>query len=231
MRWSQWQRVVSVAVAVACWWPVLAGAKDLKLACVDMEKVFQGYYKTKIADRDMKRESERVRTNVTDQEKVLRELEKKYTEAKAAADNPALSDAAKKDKEKERDALKSQLQGNLKVLRDYSEGKMRDMKERYEKSRGLLLKEITAVVTDFGTTGQYDLVLDISGMTSNRISSFVYYRAELDVTDALIARLNKGHEAEIPPDEAPAAEPAKEPAKDAPAAPAPAPAKEASPKK
>ena len=166
-----------------------AGAAELKIATVDLEKVFAAHPKTQAAEAELK---EVENANEADMDKMVAEgraMEEVVTQLRAASKNPLLTEEARLVKRNEAEEKLTELQEFQLRIRRTQETKVKQMREQLVKSRQGIVDELMKVVEEFGQAEGYDLVLDRSGMTMNMVPLMVYSKPEFDVTDKLIERL------------------------------------------
>ena len=169
-----------------------AGAAELKIATVDLDKVFTAHPKTQAAEAELKKAEDVIQDEM---EKMLAEgraMEETVSKLIDASRNPMLNEEARLRKRDEAEDKKTQLQEFQVRVRRTQETKLKQMREQLMKTRQGIVDELTAAVADFAKAEGYDLVLDRSGMTMNAVPMLVYANPELDVTDKLIERLKAG---------------------------------------
>lgn len=183
-RWAAGMLAAFVASA--------AGAAELRVATVDLDKVFTAHPKTQAAEAELKKAEEAIQGEM---EKMLAEgraLEETVSKLIDAARNPMLNEEARLKKRDEAEDKKTELQEFQVRVRRTQETKLKQMREQLMKTRQGIVDELTVAVADFAKAEGYDLVLDRSGMTMNAVPMLVYSNPELDVTDRLIERLKAG---------------------------------------
>ena len=183
-RWAAGMLAAFVASA--------AGAAELRVATVDLDKVFTAHPKTQAAEAELKKAEEAIQGEM---EKMLAEgraLEETVSKLIDAARNPMLNEEARLKKRDEAEDKKTELQEFQVRVRRTQETKLKQMREQLMKTRQGIVDELTVAVADFAKAEGYDLVLDRSGMTMNAVPMLVYSNPELDVTDTLIERLKAG---------------------------------------
>lgn len=183
-RWAAGMLAAFVASA--------AGAAELRVATVDLDKVFTAHPKTQAAEAELKKAEEAIQGEM---EKMLAEgraLEETAAKLIDAARNPMLNEEARLKKRDEAEDKKTELQEFQVRVRRTQETKLKQMREQLMKTRQGIVDELTVAVADFAKAEGYDLVLDRSGMTMNAVPMLVYSNPELDVTDQLIERLKAG---------------------------------------
>lgn len=171
------------ALATAGW------AAELKIATVDLDKVFTAHPRTQAAEAELKKAEEGIETEL---EKLKAEglaLQEEVAKLREAAKNPILSEEARLQKRDEAEEKLTELQEFELRARRMQETKLKQMREQVLKSRQSIVDELLEAVTQFAKAGEYDLVLDRSGLTMNAVPLVAYADPELDVTEKLIAYL------------------------------------------
>ena len=176
------------------------GVEIDNFGCVNMQKLFQNYYKTvrykkELGERgkELKAEGEEIKTEV-------RDLEKKQKQLRERMRNPGLSKSARADVQKKLKAKAKLYDKKRKEFQSFMSGKVQNLKEEYMKKRTEIVKEIRSVIRAYADEQDIDIVLDSSGMTSNLIPTVLHYPEEADMTETVLQKLNKGHEDEVPED-------------------------------
>ena len=169
-----------------------AGAAELKIATVDLDKVFTAHPKTQAAEAELKKAEDVIQGEMDKMVAEGRGLEEEVAKLREAAKNPLLTEDARLKKRNEAEEKLTELQEFQLRVRRTQETKLKQMREQVMKSRQGIVDELMATVADFAKEEGYDLVLDRSGMTMNAVPLMVYSDPELDVTEKLIERLKTG---------------------------------------
>jgi outer membrane protein len=166
-------------------------AAEPAMAFVSMERLFDDYYKTKAANVKLKAQFETVdapRRELMDRVKTLKtEVEKLGAEAR----DKSLSDA-------EREKKRTAAEDKFALFRD-AETKLAEFDNTYKKQFGdqmkqsqqQLVAEIRAVIQAYVKEHGIRIVFDSSGKTLNSVESVVYYDPAFDITEPILAILNK----------------------------------------
>ncbi len=165
--------------------PALA---QTKVATVDMKKVFNSYYKTKLATAQLDKKKADLSKDLKDMASGIDKAQADYKQALEQSDDPAISS-------EERDKRKAAVADMLKDLNDrklaadqYSrqgESTLADMSQRMSSN---LVGEIRQAVTDKAKAGGYTLVLN-----SADTETVIYNSgSDNDLTQAVITQLNAG---------------------------------------
>lgn len=192
--------------AMAAWMAVPVGAAELKIATVDLEKVFAEHPKTQAAEAELKVAEDAIETEMQSMVAEGRAMEEEVAKLREASKNPLLAEEARLKKRNEAEDKLTELQEFQLRIRRTQETKLKQLREKLVKSRQGIVDELMQVVEEFGRAEGYDLVLDRSGMTMNMVPLMVYSNPGLDMTEKLIARMKAAPAAAAPAAEAPAAE-------------------------
>ncbi|MDD5438806.1 MAG: OmpH family outer membrane protein [Candidatus Omnitrophica bacterium] len=155
-------------------------AKELNIAFADKMKILFEYKKTKDLNQELEKESQEARTTV---EKMSEDIKKLQDEMEL------LSESARKEKQPE-------LEKKMQELENFRREKMQSIGKKQDEGIRQITKEIADICEQFGKGKGYDAILDIRAS--------LYTPAGMDVTDGILAEMNK---AQAPA--APAAQPAK----------------------
>lgn len=169
--------------------PLFSG--ESRIAVVNLEKVFREYYKSKIAEDMIRRQTGVYQSYL---ERLLREL--KAAQAKAAnahsdAQNIGLSAAERKKADKAvTDAIRivSEKRAEIEL---YRSGRARDIKKLEDEKRTEIMNDIMAELKKRTAAGGYTYVFDSSGKTTNNQSALLIFPESHDLTKEVISNLNR----------------------------------------
>ncbi len=186
--------VIAVLLLATTLFSFNLSANQIKLAVIDMDHIFQNYYKTKIADAHLKQQAEVYRAWIQRLNDSLLKLEEEFKILRDSSQNIALSSA---EREKQRlDAQKKyrEIRQKRAELEQYTTEKTSQYKKLETGKRRKILEEIQAEVARRATLHGYTLVLDKSGKTLNDIPSIIYHNPALDITESVLVHLNRGNQ-------------------------------------
>ena len=189
-RWAAGMLAAFVASA--------AGAAELRVATVDLDKVFTAHPKTQAAEAELKKAEDAVQEEMDKIVAEGRALQEDVAKLREAAKNPLLTEEARLQKRDEAESKTTELQEFELRARRTQETKLKQMREKVMKTRQGIVDELTEAVNHFAAAGGYDLVLDKSGMTMNAVPMVAYSNPALDVTDKLIEYLKATATASAP---------------------------------
>ena len=199
-----WKKMLAVATVAACA-ATVGGAAELKIATVDLDKVFTAHPKTQAAEAELKKAEDAVQEEMDKIVAEGRALQEEVAKLREAAKNPLLTEEARLQKRDEAETKLTELQEFELRARRTQETKLKQMREKVMKTRQGIVDELTEAVNHFAAAGSYDLVLDKSGLTMNAVPLVAYSSPALDVTDKLIAYLQATAKTAAAAAEAPAA--------------------------
>lgn len=169
---------------------------EIRIATVDLSRVFTNYWKTKQADAAL----QEMKTEMAKSDKELLDGRQKAVEAYqkllADANNQVLSpDERDKRKKSAEDKLKEIKDMEQNIVQFEQQAKTR-LGEQSMRMRDNLLVEIRATVNSKGKAANYTFIFDSAAQTSDRTPVMLYTSAE-DITDAVLAQLNAGAPVEV----------------------------------
>ena len=188
-----WSMSMVCAVLAACLvLPVPAEEKPLKIAVIDMNRVFQEYNKTRINEAKLKKQAEIYKEYSNQLTQSLVKLRQEFIKLRDDSQNMVYTAAERENRRMNAQEKYRQVAAKEQEIREYNREKQIQLRDEYEKLRSSILADISAVVSAKCLAEGYGLVLDKSGRTLNNIPQVVYSSKMLDITDAVIKTLNLG---------------------------------------
>ncbi|MEO7933600.1 MAG: OmpH family outer membrane protein [Chthoniobacterales bacterium] len=184
---------------------------ELKVGTVDMNKVFQGYYKTKDAETKINDARAAAKKELDDRiegyKKQIDEINKLNDELKKTE----LSNDTKEQKAKTRDEKINDAKGMEKDINDFRVTREKQLQEQAVRMRNGIVEEINKLIQDKVTAENFDIVFDRSGASLNSVPFLLYARDTFDFSQTIIDTLNKGQTAPAAASATPTATPEKTP--------------------
>jgi outer membrane protein len=163
-----------------------------KIATVDLRKLFDNYYKTKLAQADIQ---ERKTSLEKDDKAMLDDFKKandQYQQLLTQANDQAISDDERdRRKQAAADQLK-QLQDRKTAIDQYERQAQATLTEQVQRMHDKVLVDIQAAVNDKAKAGGYSLVLDTSADSITSTTVVLYHSSDIDLTDDVLKQLNAG---------------------------------------
>ena len=170
-----------------------AGEQPLKIAVIDMNRVFQEYNKTRINESKLKKQSEIYKEYSNQLSQSLAKLRQEFIKLRNDSQNMVYTAAERENRRLNAQEKYQQVAAKEQELREYNRERQAQLRDEYEKLRSSILNDISNVVSAKCLAEGYGLVLDNSGRSLNNIPLVVYSSKILDITDSVIRTLNLGH--------------------------------------
>ena len=161
-----------------------------KIAVIDLKKVFDGYWKTKQADTQLKERAadlDKARKGMVEDYQKVGEEYKKLVDGTT---DPALST-------EERDKRKTSAEKKLLELKEIEQSvnqfdrtSRTTLSEQQRRMRDRILDDVREVINAKAKAGGFTLVLDTSAECSNQTPVVIYSNGENDLSDAVLSDLN-----------------------------------------
>jgi outer membrane protein len=182
--------IAFVALTMAFAGTTYAQGQNLKIAVVDMQKVFDGYFKTKDAEEKLKAKAKTYEDELKSRQGEVEKLKEDFNKLLEETKNPALTEEVKKQKQ---DAAEKKAQEGRMLLNQYgSLGQTRgkELNEQRARVRADIVEDIRKEIEAKSKKESYSLVFDKSGMTSTGLPPLVYSQESFDITADILKILN-----------------------------------------
>lgn len=170
--------------------------ESLRIAFLDMERVFTEYEKTRKADTRLKEQAAEVNEERSVMIEQLREREEVFNTLREEAQDPSLSDAARERKRSEAEEQLNEVRQKENEIRNFEELKRKDLEDQGRRMRKRIVAEINSVIETYAKDHSLFSVVDSSGTSLNQVPVFLYTDRQFDVTDEIIGLLNRGQDVE-----------------------------------
>ncbi len=196
---------IFAAAAIACSASVLpaGAADDQRIISVDLDKVFNEFYKTKLADAQLKEQAEEFKEERKTLVTNFKAMQDEFNSARDEAQNTGLSEDVRNQKRAEAEEKLVEIREQESKIRRFDESRQKQLDEQSRRMRKRLIDEISEVVQTYARQQGFSTVIDSSGDSLNGVSIVVYNDPRNDITDAVIELLNKGKTSEPTPEAAP----------------------------
>jgi Skp family chaperone for outer membrane proteins len=166
------------------------GARAIPTALVDMNQVFKNYNKTKDAESRINEAKNAAKREYDDRADAYKKELAEVNSLNRQLDSSTLKPNAKAKLAKERDKIADikKMEGEINEFRKSREKQLREQALRLREG---LVKDINNFIDQKYAKGQERMVLDISGMTLNGVQWAVFSRGIPDLSNDIIAGLNK----------------------------------------
>jgi outer membrane protein len=169
-----------------------------RLATVDLRKVFDGYWKTKKADAQLKERA----TDMEKEHKTMLDDWKKgkdeYASLLADANNQVLSPEERDKRKKAAEDKLKQLKETEDTIQQYERQARSTLDEQRKRMRDSILDEIKTAISAKAKSSGFSLVIDTAAESANNTPVVLYTNDENDVTKAILDQLNANAPADLP---------------------------------
>jgi outer membrane protein len=173
----------------------------IRIAVVDLKKVFDGYWRTKQADSQLKERAadfEKARNGLIEDYKKANE---EFRTSVESAQDPALSADEREKRKKELEKKQTDLREQEASIRTFDQNSRQALADQQGRMRESVLRDIRGVVDEKARVGGFSLVLDVAATTVNQTPVVMYNTlagTDADLSDAVLKQLNLN----APPDAA-----------------------------
>jgi Skp family chaperone for outer membrane proteins len=167
-------------------------AADQKIGVVDMDKLFKGFYKTKLSNTKLKKQAEVFKAYAEGLAESQLKLREEFVALRDASLNVAYSETQRESKRMAAQDKYRQMKDKDAEIEQYKREKRMQMRNKEMKLRKDILLEIRKAIAKYAKNRDFTLVLDASGRTLNDIPSVLYFKTKIDFTSEILDIINKG---------------------------------------
>lgn len=167
-------------------------ASPLKVATVDLTKLFKEYYRTQIIEQDFNEQSKVYRNYIARQADTLRKNEVEYRQKLDASLNVALAPAEREKRRNEVRAMEQELKRRRAELEQYASDRAQALQKSAAEQRLKVIEEIRSEIRRRATLEGYTIVLDKSAKSTSDAAIVLYSADALDITERVLTELNRG---------------------------------------
>jgi outer membrane protein len=169
----------------------LSAQTAVKVATVDMGRVYENYHRTADAQKRFQNAVEQAQAQA---EKMMKEgsaLVDEYRAMLEEVNNPALSEEARKRMEADAELKAQTIREKEQEAQQFQMNTQRALQQRQLNHRQLMQDEIRQVVSEIAKKKGVTLVLDGTTNLAQGMSSVVYSDPSYDISDEVLTELNK----------------------------------------
>ena len=190
-------RTVFIATALLALTGVPALAQT-KIGTVDLKRLFDNYYKTKLATTAIQERADDLQKDYTSMADDLKKHSDQYEATLESASDPAISDDERAHrKQAAADELK-QLQQSKAEIDQFERQAQVTLADQKQRARDNILVEIKKVVAEKAKTANDTLVLDTEAETVDGTPVIIFGTGDNDLTDDVLKELNVAAPPDMP---------------------------------
>jgi Skp family chaperone for outer membrane proteins len=173
---------------------------DQKIAIVNLQKVFDTYYKTIRSNQALKQEATEMDKQHQGMVDAGKQEEADWQKLIEKAEDQAVSAEERAKSKKAAQEKLNEVKTAEQTIQDFDRAAGAKLREKRRQRTDDILKEIRGVLDGEAKAGGYSLVLDVSGESANMAPVVLYSNGSNDLTENLVKELNAGAPM-APPDE------------------------------
>lgn len=168
-----------------------ANAQRLKIATVDMERLFNEYHKTTSVQRDINIERARIQKDNNLRLKDIRDIDDSLQKIREQLKDEELGEKKRQDLRQEASDLSQDGIHKERERSEFLERRNRTLSEKMTKQMRAILVKIQREVSERAKAGNYDYIFDQSGNSNQGIPFVLHARDTTDLTDSLLEKINQ----------------------------------------
>lgn len=169
-----------------------------KIATVDLEKIWDQHYEKVAEDAKIKVATSQADDNI---KKLLKDRSDLYDQYKALdeqVNNPVTTADAKAKAQSDEKAKGEEIQKKQNEIQNYAQSASGELRKTYGTFRANLMDDITKLALKIAKTHGATLVLNTSGHFGESTTAVLFADPSYDITDEVIAEINKNKPAGAP---------------------------------
>jgi outer membrane protein len=169
-----------------------------KILVVDLAKLFDNHWKTQEQQAKLKADGAKAQDQIAALQKDGNALVDQFKELDEQSKNPTATAEAKAKAQTDAQKLYDQIQQKRSELNSFAQNTQSTLRQRFETFKTLMIEEITKVAVDIAKKKGATFLVDKSGPTLVGVSNILYFDPSLDITDEVMAELDKDRPAVTP---------------------------------
>ena len=163
-----------------------------KILVIDMAKLYESHFKTEDHITKLRADEQKAQVELERLNKEGNGLVEQYKElVEKATNNPLASADAKAKAEQDAQAKLEEIENKKQEIQGFRANVERQLQQRMAAFREQILEEISKTATEIAKRKGATILVDKAGPTGIGISSFVYLDPSYDITDEVLAEVNK----------------------------------------
>lgn len=170
---------------------VVVSAAEVRIAVVDLDRIFREYYKSRIAEDFLNQQAEAARIYMGQLNTRLEAARAEARKLGTNAANPALSDSDRKKAMDSAEAAIAKVKSIETEISLYNNERVRELRRLEQEKRNEIIADIQREIQRRAAAGNYAFVFDCSGKSTNNLPTLLIFPKKNDISDAVIRELNR----------------------------------------
>lgn len=176
--------------------PLFAQLQSGRIVVIDLNRVFNEYYKTPIASQKLKDTADQYNKEHEEMMASYRKLVDELNKLREDQDKPEYTPEVREQKRKAVQDKLTETQKMQREIEEYRATHKQMLDQQTQRMRQGILKEIKDVIQKEARDTGYSIILDKSGNTANGEPAILYNQEALDITEDILKILNKNKPAD-----------------------------------
>ncbi|MBO4715935.1 MAG: OmpH family outer membrane protein [Verrucomicrobia bacterium] len=168
-----------------------------KIATINLRKVFDGYFKTKQADIQIKELAAGYDAENKKYQDEYKKLTDDYSVAYAKIDDPTITEEVKAQRRAAAEDLRVEIKKLETMITQFERSARTALSEQQRRYRKNIMEEITELVAKRAKSEQYSMVFDVGADSADRSRILLYTDGQYDLTEDILKQLNANAPADI----------------------------------
>jgi outer membrane protein len=169
-----------------------------KILVVDLAKLFDNHYKTQEQQAKLQADEAKAKEQLDVISKEGNALVEQYKELDDQSKNPTATAEAKAKAQADGQKKMEEIRQKQSEQQSFVQQTRTSLQQRFQTFKTVLLEEITKTAVEIAKKHGATFLLDKSGPTMVGVSNVLYYDPTLEITDEVMAEINKDRPAVTP---------------------------------
>jgi outer membrane protein len=162
---------------------------------IDLQEVFKQFYKTQLAQDQIKQQADDIKLEREDMEFRIKEIKTEVEVLRTDSRDDTLSDEIRAGKRSQLEEKLVELQKDEQEMIDFEKIRMQQLEQQNTRMSRKLFDEIQEAINEYAKEKVYTSVSDRSAQSRAGMQMVLYVNPKADITAEVLAVLNEGHEA------------------------------------
>jgi outer membrane protein len=176
----------------------LSAQAQTKIGIIDLQKVFDGYFKTKQADLTLKERGSDFRKSLDGMLEDYKKANQEYTRLLDSANDQAVSSDEREKRKKSAETKLLEIKEIETQVNQFRRSSEQTILEQQRRMRDNIVREIREVISAKAKAAGYAMVVDTAGQTVNQTPVLLYTNGENDLTEEVLKAINANSPVDLP---------------------------------
>lgn len=186
--------ILTATVLLCLAWPAQA---QTKTGIINLKKVFDGYWKTKQADSQLKERAAEFDKQRKELIEGYQKANEEYQKLLEGANDPTLSTDEKDKRKKSAESKLREIKEIETQVNQFDRTARTTLSEQQRRMRDAILREIQDVISTKAKAAGYTMVWDSAAESANNTPILIYNNGENDISDDVLTQLNTNAPADL----------------------------------